>query len=87
MLYEEILAMAKELAPSGITVNAVSPGLIDTKMNAHLTDEDIKQLCDEIPTGRMGKPCEVAHAVLFLASEEASYITSQNITVDGGWIS
>lgn len=80
-------AMAKELAPSGITVNAVSPGLIDTKMNSHLTDEDIKQLCDEIPTGRMGKPCEVAHAVLFLASEEASYITSQNITVDGGWIS
>jgi 3-oxoacyl-[acyl-carrier protein] reductase len=79
-------ALAKELAPSGITVNAVSPGLIDTKMNSHLSKEDVDALCDEIPMGRMGKPCEVAHAVLFLASENASYITSQNITVDGGWI-
>lgn len=78
-------ALSKELAPSGITVNAVSPGLIDTKMNSHLTDADIKDLCEEIPMGRMGNPKEVAHAVLFLASEEASYITAQNITVDGGW--
>lgn len=80
-------ALAKELAPSGITVNAVSPGLIDTKMNAHLSGDDIKELCDEIPVGRMGTPEEVANAVLFLASEGASYITAQNITVDGGWIS
>ncbi len=79
-------ALAKELAPSGITVNAVSPGLIDTSMNAHLSKEDIKDLCDEIPVGRMGLPIEVAHTVLFLASDEASYITAQNITVDGGWI-
>lgn len=79
-------ALAKELAPSGITVNAVSPGLIDTKMNAHLSDDDIKELYDEIPVGRMGTPVEVANAVLFLASEGASYITAQNITVDGGWI-
>ena len=79
--------LAKELAPSGITVNAVSPGLIDTEMNAHLSDDDIKELCNEIPVGRMGKPCEIAHAVLFLASDDASYITAQNITVDGGWIS
>ncbi len=78
-------ALAKELAPSGITVTAVSPGLIDTKMNSHLSKEDVDALCDEIPMGRMGKPSEVAHAVLFLASEEASYITAQNITVDGGW--
>ena len=78
-------ALAKELAPSGVTVNAVSPGLIDTQMNSHLSKEDLDALCDEIPMGRMGKPCEVAHAVLFLASEEASYITAQNITVDGGW--
>ncbi len=79
-------ALAKELAPSGITVNAVSPGLIDTKMNSHLTYDDINELCDEIPMGRMGTPEEVAHTVLFLASDEASYITAQNITVDGGWI-
>ena len=78
-------ALAKELAPSGITVNAVSPGLIDTKMNSHLSDDDIKAICDEIPAGRMGTPEEVANAVLFLASEGASYITAQNITVDGGW--
>ncbi len=80
-------ALAKELAPSGITVNAVSPGLIDTKMNAHLSESDINELCEEIPMGRMGTPKEVANAVLFLASEDSSYITAQNITVDGGWIS
>lgn len=80
-------ALGKELAPSGITVNAVSPGLIDTKMNSHLSEDDVKALCDEIPAGRMGKPDEVANAVLFLASEGSSYITAQNITVDGGWIS
>ena len=78
-------ALAKELAPSGITVNAVSPGLIDTEMNAHLSDDDIKALCDEIPVDRMGKPCEIANAVIFLAGDNASYITAQNITVDGGW--
>lgn len=79
--------LARELAPSQITVNAVSPGLIDTQMNAHLSPDDIKELCDEIPVGRIGKPQEVAHAVLFLAGDDASYITAQNITVDGGWIS
>ena len=79
-------ALAKELAPSGITVNAVSPGLIDTVMNAHLSDEDIREICNEIPVGRMGTPKEVAHTVLFLADENSAYITAQNITVDGGWI-
>ncbi len=79
-------ALAKELAPSGITVNAISPGLIDTEMNAHLTENDIKKLCDEIPVGRMGKPNEVASLAVFLASENASYITAQNIMVDGGWL-
>lgn len=79
-------ALAKELAPSGITVNAVSPGLIDTPMNSHLSRDDINDLCNEIPVGRMGTPREVAHTVLFLADENSSYITAQNITVDGGWI-
>ena len=78
-------ALARELAPSGITVNAVSPGLIDTEMNSHLSENDINELCDEIPVGRMGTPFEVAHTVLFLADEKSSYITAQNITVDGGW--
>jgi len=79
-------ALARELAPSRITVNAVSPGLIDTKMNSHLSEDDVKELCGEIPMGRMGTPDDVANTVLFLASEGASYITAQNITVDGGWI-
>lgn len=77
--------LAKELAPSGITVNAISPGLIDTKMNSHLTNDDIKALLDEIPLCRMGKATDVAYATLFLADEKASYITAQNISVDGGW--
>lgn len=78
-------ALARELAPSNVTVNAVSPGLIDTKMNSHLSKEEIDDLCNEIPAGRMGKPEEVASIVLYLASDDASYITSQNIAVDGGW--
>lgn len=79
-------ALAKELAPSRITVNAVSPGLINTKMNSHLSKLDVQALCDEIPLCRMGEPYEVAHAVLFFAHENASYITAQNLSVDGGWV-
>ncbi len=78
-------ALAKELAPSGITVNCVCPGIIDTKMNSHLSPEDFKAICEEIPAGRMGKPCEVAHAVSFLASDDASYITAETLSVNGGW--
>lgn len=78
-------ALAKELAPSGITVNCVCLGIIDTKMNSHLSCEDLDAICQEIPAGRMGKPCEVAHAVSFLASEDASYITAETLSVNGGW--
>ncbi len=78
-------ALSKEFALSGITVNCVSPGLIDTKMNAHLTDEEMSQVLSEIPMGRIGKPEDVANAVLFLAHEKSSYITGQTICVDGGW--
>ena len=61
-------ALAKELGPSGICVNCVAPGLIDTDMNGHLTPEDKDAFCDEVPAGRMGKAEEVADSVFFLAS-------------------
>ena len=77
--------LAKELAPSGITVNCVSPGVIDTDMNAHFTGEDKKSIEDEIPMGRFGSPEEVAAAILFFASEQASYITGEVLGVNGGF--
>ena len=77
-------ALAKELGPSGITVNCVSPGVIATEMNAHLTDEDMAQLSDETPLGRIGAPDEVAASVLFLAGAEASFVTGAVLSVNGG---
>lgn len=79
-------ALAKELAPSGIRVNAVAPGVIDTKMNAFLSDEERKALEDEIPMARYGSPEEIASAIHFLASENSSYITGQILTADGGFL-
>lgn len=76
-------ALALELAPSSITVNAVAPGYIDTKMNAHLSEEDKTALCEEIPLGRAGKPEEVASAVRFMA--ENPYITGETLVISGGW--
>lgn len=78
-------ALAKELAPSGISVNAVACGLIDTEMNSHLSDEDLSDVISEIPADRIGKPQEVASVVLSLA-ESTNYLTGQIIKVDGGWI-
>ena len=77
-------SLAKELAPSGIAVNAVAPGFIDTEMNGRLTPEEKAQLSYEIPAGRPGKPEEVAALVRFLA-EAPLYLTGQVITIDGGW--
>jgi 3-oxoacyl-[acyl-carrier protein] reductase len=74
-------ALAKELAPKGITVNAVSPGLIATDAVAHLPLDDLIKL---IPAGRMGTPEDVAHTVSFLVSRRAEYITGQTIRVNGG---
>ena len=76
-------ALAKELGPSGITVNCVAPGVIDTKMNSHLSQDIIDELKNETALCRIGSPDEVANAILFLAGEGASFITGQTLTVDG----
>lgn len=77
-------ALAKELGPSGIRVNCVSPGVIDTDMNSQLDAEALGELCDETPLCRIGSVGEVAKAVAFLASDDASFITGQIIGVNGG---
>jgi 3-oxoacyl-[acyl-carrier protein] reductase len=79
------MALAKELGPSGITVNCVEPGVIETDMNAALDDETKKELCDATPLCRMGSPLDVAAAVAFLSSDEAGFITGQMLGVDGGF--
>ena len=78
--------LALELAPSGIRVNAVAPGCIETDMVKVLGDETRAMLVDETPLGRLGTPEDIAHAVSFLASERASFITGQVLTADGGFI-
>ncbi|MGN0824512.1 MAG: elongation factor P 5-aminopentanone reductase [Candidatus Coproplasma sp.] len=76
-------ALAKELAPSHVTVNSVSPGVIDTEMNAHLSEVETEELISEIPIGRMGTGQDVAKACIFLA--ENSYVTGEVISVGGGF--
>ena len=76
-------ALAKELGPSGITVNCVAPGLIDTKMNSRLSSSDIAALIEETPAGRIGTPEDVADAVMFFC--DSPFITGQVLCVDGGF--
>ena len=77
-------SIAREVAPKGITVNAIAPGFIVTEMTQHLTEEQKLELITRIPLGYLGAPDDVANAVAFLASDEAAYITGQVLSVDGG---
>lgn len=77
-------ALAKEEAPSGITVNCVSPGAIDTDMLASFSSEDKAAICDDTPVGRLGSTQDIATACLFLAKDDASFITGQVLSVNGG---
>ncbi len=79
-------ALARELGSRGITVNCVAPGFIDTDMTAGLSGDQQQNLLGQIPLGRLGKPQDIAHAVGFLASAQAGYITGQEIHVNGGML-
>lgn len=79
-------ALAKEVAPSGVNVNCVCPGVIDTKMNSRLSDSELYEIKEQTPIGRLGTPEEVAELIWFLASDKSDFITGQIITVDGGFI-
>ena len=77
-------ALARELGSRNITVNCIAPGFIETDMTAGLAEEQQKALLGQIPLGHLGKPADIAHAVAFVASPQASYITGQEIHVNGG---
>ena len=77
-------ALARELASRGITVNCVAPGFIDTDMTSRLPEEQRKALMGQIPLGQLGQPADVAHAVAYLASPQAGYVTGQELHVNGG---
>ncbi len=79
------LSLARELGPSNITVNCVEPGVIETDMNSCYDEETMKELAESSALCRIGQPTEVANAVYFLASDEASFITAQCLGVDGGF--
>ena len=79
------MSLAKELAPSNVTVNCVEPGVILTEMNSSLGEDTLNSLAEETPLCRLGTPDEVAAAVGFFASDEASFITGQILGVDGGF--
>jgi len=79
-------ALAKELGPSGITVNCIAPGVIDTEMNGSLPQETVKQLQEETPLGSIGTPADIAYAALYLAGEHAGFITGQVWSINGGLV-
>lgn len=77
-------ALAKEVAPSGVTVNCICPGVIDTDMLSSFTAEELRVLADETPVGRLGTPEEIARCALWLSDEQSSFITAQIIGINGG---
>jgi len=77
-------ALARELVSRNITVNCVAPGFIETDMTAQLTEDHQKSLLSQIPLGHLGKPTDIAHAVVYLASPQAAYVTGQELHVNGG---
>lgn len=79
-------ALAKEVGPSGIRVNCIAPGMIDTDMNSNVSEEATQEIIDETPMSRIGKPEDVAALMEFLASSKSSYITGQVIGVNGGLV-
>lgn len=79
-------ALAKEVGPSNITVNAVAPGCIDTEMNSNISEDIKKELCEETPLCRFGSPNDIANAILFLASPAADFITGQILSPNGGFV-
>ena len=78
-------ALAKEVGPSGITVNCIAPGYIDTEMNSSIDDESVAEIVEATPMGRKGRPEDVSALAIFLAGENADFITGQVISVDGGY--
>ena len=78
-------SLAAECGPSGVRVNAVAPGVIETEMLRDFSPEELRDLAERTPLERLGRPEEVAAAIRFLALEEASFITGQCLTVDGGF--
>ncbi len=79
-------ALAREVAGTGIRVNCVAPGMIDTRMNDAFSREEKEEISGEIPLGRIGTPEEVAETIFFLSGHAASYVTGQVIGVNGGWV-
>ena len=79
-------ALAKEVGPSGITVNCIAPGVVDTEMNAGLSGDTRKELKEETPLGRLGTPLDVAKACIFLSSEDGAFITGLVLGVNGGLV-
>jgi 3-oxoacyl-[acyl-carrier protein] reductase len=79
-------SLAREVASRGITVNAIAPGFIETPMTAVLTEKQVETMAAHIPLGRMGTPQDIARAVKFLASDEASYITGHVLDLNGGML-
>jgi 3-oxoacyl-[acyl-carrier protein] reductase len=77
-------SLAHEVASRGITVNAVAPGFIETDMTGELTEEQVSAMLARIPVGRMGTGAEVAHAVAYLVSDQAGYVTGATLHVNGG---